>query len=642
MNFKKILCLILALLCFAGCSSQNTESSSSGEKTVVTMMFTCNLPNLEKLVESTYTNIDLQIETNAAGTIDGEIERRLRNGHGTDIVTSSLATGDILNYLTDLSADKYISAYQSGIMRKTSKDGRNLFIPLPAQYYGYIYNATLAKENGLTIPSTQEELLEMLDKAKAANIGTDENGFVFAVNGTPATTAAFAFATKTPDFFGLSEGVKWLNGMKNGESTFSGTLESSLDLPLKMIEKGYLDPTPFTSVSNCAPILEKMSSGKMLMAFDNVTMLDDIRKNSKYEFDMLPILSNEGNPAWTVSAPTAYLGINKALTEKGNEAKMDACRKIISLLSTPKGHEAFMLDNGAGYSYLVDYTPTSDIVPDGIKSCINEGYNYNISISNDFMRYFGNRCNAVLCSQKKIADAFTEVDEYMKKGDQQVVTLIGTINHDMIVENYNVRTQETEIGNLIADAVREMTKTDFAVVNGGSIRGSLYKGDVYSYDLDYVCPYDDNIIVLEVNAEVIRNMLSNSLSAMIQDNNIPGGRFLNVSGQKYSFTPATEGKPAQLVDVTLPNGSPLDNNAVYTLAVTDYMAGNSGYSDNNGDGFSMLNVYSDDTPKPKNVKLVRETDYTLHTMLEEYIIKHNNQEIASKIEGRITSVNKDE
>lgn len=646
MNYKKLLCLILATMCLGGCSSKNAETSSSSraesEKIVVSMMFTSLLPNFESLVETTYPEIDLQVEKNAVSTIDGESERRLRNGHGTDIVTSSLATGDILNHLADLSAEGFISSYESSIMKKTSRNGINLFVPLPAQYYGYIYNATLVKENGLEIPTTQEELVKMLEKAKAENIGVDENGYVFTVDGTPATTATFAFATKIPDFFGLSEGIKWLDGLNNGEATFSGTLESCLDLPLELIDNGCLNPTPFTSVSNCAPVLKKMSSGQMLVAFDSVTMLNDIRKDSSYEFDMLPMLSNEGNPAWTVSAPTAYLGINKALTEKGSEEKLDACRKILTLLSTPEGQDAFMLDNGAGYSYLVDYTPTQEIVPDGIKTCIDEGYNYNISISNDFMRYFGTHCNTVLCAQKEIADAFAEVDDYVINGDEQVVTLIGTIDHDMMVENYNVRTQETEIGNLISDAVREMTDTDIAVVNGGSIRGSLYKGDVYSYDLDYVCPYGNKIIVLEVNAEVIRSMLENSLSMMIQENNIPGGRFLNVSGLKYSFTPATESTPAQLVDVTLADGSPLDENAVYTIAVTDYMAGISGYEDNNGDGFTMLNVYSDNTPKSENVKLVRETEYTLCTTLEEYMIKHNDAAITSKLEGRITLVNENE
>ncbi len=641
MKAKKIIYLMIVLLCLSSCTPHNTEPSD-GDKIIVTMLYTSDLPNLEKLVETTYTNIDLQIEKNAAGTIDGEMERRLRNGHGSDIVVSTLATGDVLNYLADLSADEYISAYQSGIMHKTAKDGKNLFIPLPAQYYGYIYNVTLARENDLPIPTTQDELLTMLEKAKEGHIGADENGFVFAVNGTPATTAVFAIATKIPDFFGLSDGIKWLDDLKNGEASFSGSLETCLDLPLEMIDKGYMNPLPFAAVSNSEPILEKMSNREMLVAFDNVTMLDNIRKNSSDEFDMLPMLSSEDNPVWTVSTPTAFLGINKVLTEDGNEARLDACRKILGLLSTPEGQDAFMMDNGAAYSYLVDYIPASDNVPDGIKDCIENGYNYNISISNDFMRYFGNCCNTVLCGQTDIASAFAEIDEYMQEGGTQNAKLIGTISHDMIVENYNVRLEETAIGNLISDAVREITGADIAVVNGGSIRGSLYEGDIYSYDLDYVCPYQNHIIVLEVNADVIRSMLSNGLSAMVRDVEIPGGRFLNVSGLKYTFTPPTGDSPAQLVDVTLPDGSPLDENAVYTIAVTDYMAGSSGYFDNNGDGFTMLNVYSSDFPKAENVELVRETEYTLHSILEEYIISHNDEEIASQVEGRITLVNENE
>ena len=129
---------------------------------------------------------------------------------------------------------------------------------------------------------------------------------------------------------------------------------------------------------------------------------------------------------------------------------------------------------------------------------------------------------------------------------------------------------------------------------------------------------------------------------MVRDVEIPGGRFLNVSGLRYSFTPPTGDSPAQLVDVTLPDGSPLDEDAVYTIAVTDYMAGSSGYFDNNGDGFTMLNVYSSDFPKAENVKLVRETEYTLRSILEEYIISHNDEEISSQVEGRITLLNENE
>ncbi len=637
---KKLLGLLIVSLCLSGCASAEHEASGE-DKIVVTMMYTSELPHLEEFVETTYDDIDLQIEWNVAGTIDGETERRLRNGHGSDIVVSTLAAGDVLNYLADLSADQYISSYQSGIMRKTAWDGKNYFIPLPAQYYGYIYNVTLARENGLAVPTTQDELLAMLGEAKAGHIGTDENGSDFVVDGVPANTAAFVIATQIPDFFGRSEGIMWLDDLKNGKASFQGSLEGSLDLPLAMIEAGYMDPLPFSPVTNAAPVLAKMSSGEMLMAFDNVAMLDQIRQNSSDEFDMLPVFSSEGNPAWTVSTPTAFLGINRTLTEEGNEAKLDACRRILGLISTPEGQDTFMMDNGAAYSYLVDYTPASDIVPAGIRDCVENGYNYNISMSNDFMRYFGDRCNAVLCGQKDIASAFAEIDGYMQGGSQSG-TLIGTISHDMIVENYNVRLEETEIGNLVADAVKEIAEADMAAVNGGSIRGSLYEGDVYNYDLDYVCPYENHIVILSVDADVIRKMLANGLSAMKRSDQVPGGRFLNVSGLKYSFLPPEGDTPAQLVDVTLPDGSPLDENAVYTLAVTDYMAGVNGYYDNNGDGFTMLNVYDNDTPQGAGVELVRETAYTFSDALEAYIVRHHDEEIASQKEGRITAVNADE
>ncbi len=637
MNIKKIFCLIAAPLFLAGCSVK--ETSENNEKTVITMMYISDLPNLEKLVETTYSDIDLQIETNASGTIDGEIERRLRNGHGTDIVSSTLAIGDILDYLADLSADDYISSYQSGIMHKTAKDGKNFFIPLPAQYYGYIYNKSLLEQNGLDVPKTQRELVEILEQSKKMNTGSDESGNNFVINGTPAVTAIFAMSSEIPDFFGLSDGIGWLNDLKNGKAVFSGTLDNCLDLPLELIEKGCLNSIQFQANTNSMPVSQKMADGKALVAFDNVKMLETIRQNSDDEFDMLPMLSSEGNPPWTVSVPTAFLGINNELTKDENKAKLDACRRIFSLISTPEGQNAFMLDNGAAYSYLVDYSPDYDIAPDGIEDCIENGYNYNISIPNDFLRFFGNRCNAVLCGQAEIKEALASVDEYMKNGSQETYSLIGTINHDMIVENYNVRRQETEIGNMISDAVREVTGADIAVVNGGSIRASLYKGDVYSYDLDAVCPYPNKIIVIEVNAEIIREMLANSVTKLIQDNNIPGGRFLNVSGIRYSFTQPSEDKPSQIVDVTLSDGSPLDENKTYTVAVTDYMAGKSSYQDNNGDGYTMINVYSDDVPKSENVKLVEETDYTFRSILEDFIINHNDEEIVSQTDGRITMVN---
>jgi 2',3'-cyclic-nucleotide 2'-phosphodiesterase (5'-nucleotidase family) len=212
----------------------------------------------------------------------------------------------------------------------------------------------------------------------------------------------------------------------------------------------------------------------------------------------------------------------------------------------------------------------------------------------------------------------------------------------MLVENYNVRFEETTMGDFITDAVAEYTGADIAFVNGGAIRASFYKGDVYGADLDTVCPYNSNhIIVTEVKGSVIKEMLENAISKTEIDStrNIPNGRFLQVHGLNYSYTPAVENvSDAVLVSVTLTDGSELDLEKTYTVAYSDYMAGTFGYLDNNGDGYTMLNLYSDDLPKAEGVTLIEETNATLSDILKDYFAKHTEELVYNQCEGRITVV----
>ena len=96
---KKILILGLCLvLCggFTGCGG-----SSASKKITVTMMYPIALEQFERLVEETYSDIDLQVEATTTGTINGDSERRLRNGRGTDLIITTLPTGDVKEYMLD-------------------------------------------------------------------------------------------------------------------------------------------------------------------------------------------------------------------------------------------------------------------------------------------------------------------------------------------------------------------------------------------------------------------------------------------------------------------------------------------------------------------------------------------------------------
>ncbi len=641
----------LLVLQLAGCSpaaetgSQGSEGESAQARVPVTMLYALDLSHFEALVEETYPDIDLQIERNAPATIDGESERRLRTGHGSDIITTSMPTGDVKNYALDLSAQSFASAYQAGISRSLLIGGKTLFLPLPGQYSGYIYNGTLANRAGVAEPPANTgELLSMLDAAAAQGLGMGSDGVLFAIESTDMTNVSSYFiGAQVPDFLGLSEGVVWRERLTRREDSFSNGMNHGLDLSVAMAERGYLNPARIYNFrGNETPVLDRMLNGTLLLTYSTVQFLDTLNAESdEYEFAMLPFLSEGDNHSWTTAAPAAFLGLNAELAEPGREDALDAALRVLALLSTPEGQAAFIQDIGASQSYLAAEVPSPIEIPGGLADCVSEGYVYNVQFPAKLLYYYGRNMISVLNGELSLEEALANVDRYFLEGDEEVEydqTLIGVVAGDMIYENYNVRREETGIGDLVADAIRELTGADMAFANGGAIRGSLYEGNVFGSDLDVVCPYDNPLVVLEVRGSVIREMLANGLTLIDQESGIPGGRFLNASGLCYSYRAPEGGKPAELLDITMPDGSPFDETGTYTIAITSYMCGADGYLDNNGDGFTMLNVYSDTAPLAEDVKLVRETDKTFGDALQLYFQNHNGEAILLQPEGRIKVV----
>jgi 5'-nucleotidase len=143
--------------------------------------------------------------------------------------------------------------------------------------------------------------------------------------------------------------------------------------------------------------------------------------------------------------------------------------------------------------------------------------------------------------------------------------------------NEIVRAQESAVGNLVADLIREALKADVALVNGGGLRGSavtpagpLTRGDVLK-----ILPFANKIVKFEVSGEALRAALENGLSQVEK----AAGRFPQVSGIRYAFDPK-KAPGARLVSVNV-GGKPLDPKSTYTLATFDFILGG-------GDGYTMF------------------------------------------------------
>ena len=128
----------------------------------------------------------------------------------------------------------------------------------------------------------------------------------------------------------------------------------------------------------------------------------------------------------------------------------------------------------------------------------------------------------------------------------------GYITRDEIGDN--------PIGNLIADGMKAAMNSDFAMMNGGGIRASIDAGDITWGELFSVQPFNNTLVKLDITGAGLREVLNAQISSYGPDASIGG----------FSYT--WDGKTNKVVDIFLPDGSKIDENATYTVTVNNYMA----------------------------------------------------------------------
>jgi 5'-nucleotidase/UDP-sugar diphosphatase len=122
--------------------------------------------------------------------------------------------------------------------------------------------------------------------------------------------------------------------------------------------------------------------------------------------------------------------------------------------------------------------------------------------------------------------------------------------------------EESDIGNLFADAFLAIANTDVAFIHSGSLRKDLPGGDVRVVDLLDSYPFVDDVIVKEMSGEQIRRALEQSFT-------LERG-LLQVSGLRVIYdTTRPEGQ--RLVSVEH-GGSPLTDTDRFTVAAPGFLA----------------------------------------------------------------------
>lgn len=144
-------------------------------------------------------------------------------------------------------------------------------------------------------------------------------------------------------------------------------------------------------------------------------------------------------------------------------------------------------------------------------------------------------------------------------------------------ERGNVRTKETNFGNLIADTMLESAQGDIAFTNGGGIRASIDTGSIKVNDVITSVPFTNTLAVIEATGAEIVQALERGVDSYPEE----AGHFPQIAGIKFGFDPTKEkGKRVDLKTVTIKDKA-IDLGQKYKVVTNDFIAAG-------GDGYTMF------------------------------------------------------
>lgn len=207
------------------------------------------------------------------------------------------------------------------------------------------------------------------------------------------------------------------------------------------------------------------------------------------------------------------------------------------------------------------------------------------------------------------------VGKYRTQLDEKMNDVVGETTIMLDGERATVRMKESNLANLISDALLDTTGADIALQNGGGVRASIDVGPITMDEVYAVLPFDNTVVVVEATGKTIWETLEHGVSWY------PGaaGGFLQTAGLNYTFDASKE--VGSRVTEVLFNGKPIEMDKVYKVVSNDFLTGG-------GDNFTML---KEDTTEILRTKLF------LRDVLTEYLLKVKT--VSPEVEGRITVIN---
>ncbi len=291
-----------------------------------------------------------------AGTV---IKTRVTGGDVPDIVAvgadntySDLAKAGVFVDLTDSAEMKNVQPAYVQIIKDVSGLDQVFAIPYATNANAIIYNKTIFTEQGLTVPTTWDELIAASKKLQDAGV----TPFYFTLGDSWTTLPAFnvlAANTAGDDFF---------TKLKAGETTFTAGYKEALEKFQELLTYGNDDILGKTYADGNAAF----ANGESAMYCQGIWAIAEIQKaNPEIDLGIFPY--PVGNPAKVVSGVDLLFSV----AASSSDAEKAASMKFIDFLMSQEVATKYIADQKC-FSAVIGVTQDNPTL-DGIKDAVASG-----------------------------------------------------------------------------------------------------------------------------------------------------------------------------------------------------------------------------------------------------------------------------
>lgn len=569
----RFLALTLVLLLAASCTARTgtvddlpTQKSGGEGRIPLTMSlkYSVNLDAFEQAVEERFPEVDLIQVGNYTGNYSDEYAEQLKNDDLTDIVLTwplDAAARDCGDRLIDLSGMEITSRYHLSMLDSISRNGALYYLPGPTQVRGILFNQTMFEEHGWSVPTNFEEFVSLCEEIEASGIRSLQLSFW---NKEVLRYAFMGFGYS--DSFGTLLSTQKLQQYNGGEGSIGDFAMPAFESFQRLVDAGIFQPE---DLDVRYPIREQMLYDRQCaMVSDGISLIAAVGRTGNADtFALMPFFCPGDFGTWGQLIPTQYIGLNRHLTDQGNEKKYTLALQVMDFISTPEGQLALANGNTTMVSSLTDSEAPKATELRHMKATIEAG-----------------RC-MVFPSFENVEGALYDALSGILKGEltrEEAIAMVDRENRNPtpVAQSPVIGTAEetfslAETGAYVADVLRGAAGTDFAffldngkdgTYNARGVSAKLYQGDIRESDVTQrVLP------VLQHGEKGYMNIVTMTGKNLIQalEYAMDGGNwFYYFSGLKMTYDPMAE-PGSRIKTITDSQGGAIKPEQFYTVAVLE-------------------------------------------------------------------------